>query len=357
MIIPRQPEAPAPPNSLEPVAGPLVRPVLLSASMMARWLLLLSLAVTIGAPADAWALKPGTHRELAEAACAREGMPQAFCRRMGKQTYETDYQEWKDLSAHAQRELGEDRCTAADAALARVDRLAGDVISKARAGQLEAAAISLGRAVHTIQDECAHHGMTNQEHAFYSLTQQCSGDQVSPDVQPAALACARARTDQVMALAASALSNVTWTGAADLCTDWSSDNQRDTCQNAALPSPFMACDFLAEHTDWDGDDSTWHPTLVGDALVTSFTAGLNGTQATRSICGANATAIDPLMSRPPLDAHGKLGCFSTTLGCLGKVDDGGAGDEATTSGGCSTSSSSAGLLVALALLLPRRRRR
>jgi MYXO-CTERM domain-containing protein len=314
--------------------------------------------VVIGTPADAWALKPSTHRELAEAACRAEGMPDAFCRRMGKQTYETDYQEWKDLSAHAQRELGEDRCTAADAALARVDRLARDVASQAHAGHLEAAAISLGRAIHTIQDECAHHGMTNQEHAFYSLTQQCSGDQVSPDVQPAALACARTRTSEVMSLAAQALADVSWNGAADLCTDWSSDNQRDTCANASLPSPFMACDFLAEHKDWDGDDSTWHPTKVGDALVTAFGAGLDNTPATTSVCGANAAAIDPPNPRAPIvDRTKKLGCFSTSLGCLGKVDEGGESTDSMSTGGCSTTSSSAGWLVlALAALLPRRRR-
>jgi MYXO-CTERM domain-containing protein len=326
---------------------------------MARWLLALPLLVVVGTPGDAWALKPGTHRELAEAACTREGLPDAFCRRMGKQTYETDYQEWNDLSAHAQRELGEDRCTAADAALTRVDRLARDLVKQARAGQLEAAAVSLGRALHTIQDECAHHGMTNQEHAFYSLTQQCSGDQVSPDVQPAALACARTRTAEVMTLAARALADVSWGAASDLCTDWSSENQRDKCQNAALPSPFMACDFLGEHKDWDGDDSTWDPTKVGDALVASFGAGLTNTPSTRSMCGANASAIDPPNPRAPLtDRSKKLGCFSTSLGCLGKVDGGGESSDATSSGGCSTtSSSSAGLLVlALAFLAGRRRR-
>jgi hypothetical protein len=323
---------------------------------MVRWLLALPLVVVIGSPGDAWALKPSAHRELAEAACAREGMPDAFCRRMGKQTFETDYLEWNDLSAHAQRELGEDRCTAADAALARVDQLARDLVRQAHSGHLEDAAVSLGRALHTVQDECAHHGMTNQEHAFYSLTQQCSGDPVSPDVQPAALTCARTRTAEVMALAARALADVPWAAAYDLCTDWSSDNQRDKCQNASLPSPFMACDFLAEHRDWDGDDSTWDPTKVGDALVTSFGAGLASTPATRSVCGGNASAIDPPDPRAPITDRGKkLGCFSTSLGCLGKVDDGGDTD-AMPSGGCSTSSPSAGVLV-LALAFGARRRR
>ena len=324
---------------------------------MARWLLALPVLVVISSPADAWALKPAAHRELAEAACAREGMPDAFCRRMGKQTYETDYQEWEDLSAHAQRDPGEDRCTAADAAVARVDRLARDLVKQAHAGQLEAAAVSLGRAIHTIQDECAHHGMTNQEHAFYSLTQQCSGAEVSPDVQPAALSCARTRTAQVMALAATALADVQWNAAADLCTDWSSDSQRDKCQNAVLPSPFMACDFLAEHEDWDGDDSTWNPTTVGDALVVAFRAGLTNTPSTRSVCGANASAIDPPSPRKPRVDRAKLGCFSTSLGCLGKVDEGGQDTDARASGGCTTSSSPAGLLVIALALLPRRRRR
>src|SRR5512143_2057931 len=81
-----------------------------------RWPLVLPV-LTLLASTNAWALEPGKHRQLAERACAGVGLPDAFCRRMGKQAYETDYEEWHDLSAHAQRELGQDRCTAADAAV------------------------------------------------------------------------------------------------------------------------------------------------------------------------------------------------------------------------------------------------
>lgn len=299
------------------------------------------------------------HRELAEAACVAQHLPQSFCHRMGKQVYEVDYLEWTDLSAHAQREPGQPRCEAADAAESRVDQLARSLVSQVNAGKLEAAAISLGRALHTIQDECAHHGMTNPEHAFYSLTEQCSGNAVSPDVQPAALACARTRTTAVLKLAAAAISTQVWRGAYDLCTDYSNEHQTDSCANAALPSPFMACDFLSEHDEWDGHDTTWDPTAVGDALVASFAAGLTGEQTTRSVCGGDSSAIDPPRPRATVTALGGLGCLSTTLGCFGKVDEGGTGtDEAT--GGCSTSSP--GGLAAIALvgalaLAPRRRRR
>ncbi len=325
--------------------------------MSSRWPLVLPLVVLLATPGSAWALKPGTHRDLAEASCKRASLPDTFCRRMGKQVFETDFSEWTNLAAHAQRELGEDRCTAADAAISRVGELADVVTQKLHAGEHEAAAIALGRALHTIQDECAHHGMTNQEHAFYSLTQTCTGDAVSPDVQPAALACAARRTDEVLARVAAAASDVSWSGVADICTDFQSENNRDACANAALPSPFMACDFLAEHKEWDGEDSSWDPTRVGDELIVAFGAGLEGVRTSRAICGGDSQAIDPATPRPPVLDQGKLSCFVTSLGCLGKVDEGGTA-ETEPNGGCTAGGSpgfagSAG--IALLALMRRRR--
>src|SRR5437660_1463747 len=120
---------------------------------MRRWPLALLLMSS-----SAWALKPGKHRDLAQTACYDARLPAAFCDRMGKQVFETDYLEWTDLSAHAQRERGQDRCTAADLAIARLDRLGRALVADAHARAFEQAAIDLGRALHTLQDECAHHG-------------------------------------------------------------------------------------------------------------------------------------------------------------------------------------------------------
>ncbi|MCX5746278.1 MAG: hypothetical protein NT062_27690, partial [Proteobacteria bacterium] len=296
-----------------------------------------------------------------EASCQRAGLPDAFCRRMGKQAFETDYQEWTDLAAHAQRALGEDRCTAADEAITRVGELGDEVTGDLRAGRFEPAAIALGRALHTIQDECAHHGITNQEHAFYSLTETCSGDAVSPDVQPAAVACAKRRTDEVIAKVVDATAGVRWGGAADLCIDYGNDHgSSDACANAALPSPFMACDFLAEYKDWDGEDSSWDVRRVGDALQAAFGAGLDGRPTSRPVCGDDPTAIDPTSPRAPVVVtRGALGCLTTSLGCFGKVDEEGASGDVATTGGCATSGPSglAALAAFAVAFVPVRRRR
>lgn len=320
---------------------------------MNRWQLLLPL-VAIAWPGSAWALKPAKHRELAQAACAAERLPDAFCRRMGKAVYETDYREWTDLATHAQTPRGGDRCTAADAAAARLDALGRDIVAEVARGDAETAAIDLGRALHTLQDECAHHGMTNEEHAFYSLTQTCTGDAVSPDIQPEAIACADDRTRRAMHDTALALAGTSWPGLDALCAD--SEN-RDTCQAAATPTPLQACDFLALYKDWSGTDSTWNGDVVGAALEAAFAGALRGDPLTRTACGGDPHAIDPASPRPPVINH-DLSCAFTSVSCLGKVDDGGDdpyGAPPTTGGGCSVGGG-AGLVAALAAIVLRRRR-
>ncbi|HSN28717.1 MAG TPA: hypothetical protein VLT45_20665, partial [Kofleriaceae bacterium] len=244
------------------------------------------------ASSPAWALKPSKHRALAEAACAANRLPQAFCERMGKQAFETDYLEWTDLSAHAQRELGQDRCEAADAAASRVEMLARAMVDDAAAQRYEDAAVDLGRAIHTLQDECAHHGMTNEEHAFYSLEDTCGEGSVSPDTQPDALACAAARTDRMMAAAAAALQGTSWAGVDELCETM----EMNGCTVASLPSPFQACSFLSKHYEWDGADSRWNGDVVGPALEEAFERGLRGDPVSAAVCDA-PDAIDPVAPR------------------------------------------------------------
>lgn len=320
-------------------------------AMMARWSLVLPVLALL-APAHAWALKPAKHRQLAEASCKQVGLPDAFCRRMGKAVYETDYREWNDLSAHAQTERGQARCAAADAAVTRVEALGRSVVAAIRARDHERAAVDLGRALHTIQDECAHHGMTNEEHAFLSLEQTCEGMDASPDLQPEAIACAAQRTATVMNQVRTALSGATWTGVAELCRDWHSDNQdADACAGASLPTPIMACDFLALYDDWDGSDTRWNSAIVGPSLVDAFRAGLRGEAASRTVCAGDLHAIDPVAPAATQQVT-DVTCGLVDIGCLGKVDDGTEvdpyGEEtAAPSGGCSTGGGSTGLLLGL----------
>jgi hypothetical protein len=278
---------------------------------------------------------------------------------MGKQVFETDYLEWTSLAAHAQRKIDQDRCSGADAAVNRVDALGRKLVKDAQELRFEDAAIDLGRAIHTIQDECAHHGMTNEEHAFLSLEQTCTNENTSPDTKPEAIACAEQRTRDVMRATAIALGTVQWgSGIAQLCRG--ADN-KDDCNLASLPSPFQACDFLAMHKEWDGQDSSWNDDIVGPALVEAFRLAIVDAPAAPSVCAGNPNAIDP-PSPHGMQSNIDHGCGLTSLGCLGKVDDTTevdpyGEDVSTDSGGCMAGSTPGLILFGFALLVPRRRRR
>ena len=315
-----------------------------------RWPLLLPLLL-LATPA--YALKPGKHRSIAEAACRAASLPTDLCRRMGKAVYEVDYYEWEDLSAHAQTQRGQDRCDAANAAATRVESLARSV---ATTTDPERAAIDLGRAIHTIQDECAHHGMTNEQHAFLSLEQTCGDEDVSPDIQPEAIACATERTTAVMKIVAPALHR--WGNSLEyLCTDRFSDhNNTDSCATAVLPTPVMACDFLALYKDWDGVDSTWNSAVVGSALLDAFSRGFRGEQSSTSVC---MTDITPRAPYPMVGSA--TTCGLVDIGCLGKVDGDADvdpyGEEQPATGGCSTTSSSSSWLLLIISWVAARRSR
>lgn len=328
--------------------------VLCRGQTMRRWPLVLPF-VTLLASSPAWALQPAKHRQLAEAACTGAGLPHAFCERMGKAAFETDWHEWEDLAAHAQRELGEDRCSAADAARTRLEQLAHDVVASTRAGDLEAGAVALGRAIHTLQDECAHHGMTNEEHAFYSLTQTCTDNDISPDTQPEAIACADARTREVFAHVAVALAGTRWSGVDWLCRD---TNDGDSCASASLPAPWHACSFLKLHADWDGEDSRWDADRVGTALVAAFTDSLAGAPSAGSVCAGDPAAIDPPAPHPVVTDL-DVGCHLVDIACLGKVDEDMPAEEPASVGCASTrgGSPAALALVVIALAATLRRRR
>lgn len=325
---------------------------------MKRWQLLLPLLLS---STSAWALKPDKHSDMAEDACMAQRLPTQFCRRVGKAAYETDWREWDDRAAHAQTLANEPHCDAADNSTRRIADLAGEMLKEARSGHHEAAAIALGRALHTIQDECAHKGMTFEEHAYYSLEQTCSSDDVSPDIQPAALACARERSQRVMALAANALAGTSWAGVDEICKGYfvgNERNQRDACDNKVLPGRSQACEFLTEAYAWDGADSTWNSTVVGAAFVSAFASGLLGAQPP-SLC-RDPAALAPRLPHATVSPVQVDVCTVIDVVCLGKVDE---DDDAQVSpygedhaGGCAAGGSPGLVLLALACVLPRRRR-
>jgi hypothetical protein len=317
----------------------------------------LAAAVVAATAGPSWALAPGKHRAILEAACSEAGLPYELCRRAGRADYETDYREWNSLAAHAQRERGQDRCPAADAAQARLDQLGRSIVESAAVADYERVADDLGRAIHTLQDECAHHGMTNPEHAFYSMKQTCSSGEHSPDVQPEAIACATSRTREAMWFVADALAGGNRAAMDSVCSiglggGGEGGDQDTTCATAVLPTPSMGCRFLAEHKNWDGVDSTWNGGIVGSELFDAFVAGLTGVPASTTVCRGDDHAIDPVSPRPDVTDR-EVGCLLTDIGCLGRADDPGEDGEPHDDGddvGCQGGRGVGGLVVLVLLV-------
>jgi len=337
------------------------------------------IAVLIGTAGSAHALKPGAHADIAKSRCVAAGLPADFCQRAATENYVTDSREWDDLRAHAQIDKDETACVAADRTAARMWFLGDDLrrqLAAVRARPTEDnvgdAAHALGRALHTIQDNCAHHGMPNPQHAWFSLSDFCDGTELSPDVQSDAVACARVETEAVVRLVADAVrvAGVSPGLAQNACPEdafGNRQNEQPVCQKRFLPGPIDACRFLASAQDWDGMDRTWAGDVVAGALREAFAAGLAGEPHIASICDGDETVLSPAVSQPVLDVSaGAPSCFRSKLFCLGKADDAehplfdhehDVPTEDEGAGGCSTGGGhGAALLLIAAGLFARRRR-
>jgi MYXO-CTERM domain-containing protein len=220
---------------------------------------------------SAFALDQSAHQAISHDNCVAAGLPQAFCERVGTEAYNVDSYEWSHPEAHSQ--IGEGAigtaCTAANAALDRERTLGSDIrnslvqLAQSPSEDLRIhIATQLGRSLHTIQDDCAHHGMPNAQHAWWSRMDACSGSKTSPDVQPGAASCANTETATVFVafkqqmdsagVSASSLDNLSegW-------THW--------------PKRGDVCDFLHEADQWDGTDRRWNNSVVVPKLREQLT--------------------------------------------------------------------------------------
>ena len=344
-----------------------------------RSLIVSLLLLTAAAPAHA--LNQPDHQSIALAACSEAGLPLTFCLSVARAAYDVDAESWSEPSAHAQIADRGDACAAADQTEARLETLGARIrasLARATASDVGSAlgdtAHDLGRALHTIQDDCAHSGMPNAQHAALTDSDLCNGTQSSPDIQPEALACA-ARESEV-ALRAFVLA-VTDAGlapdalAAADATDWT-----------RYPALGDVCDFIDSAVAWDGVDRRWNNDVVLPALASAFRGALAGHPPAGTLCPGGPgdiarapSAIAAVDKRPT--------CAVTDAFCLGadvtRTDlmppfynvDGvrplvtdvvhAAGDAVTTVEGCSVTGGPRGAdsLVAavLALLLATRARR
>jgi uncharacterized protein (TIGR03382 family) len=339
----------------------------------------LTVGVLLGSTGAAFALKPGAHAEIASASCRAAGLGRNLCTRIATEDYDVDSREWDDLRAHAQIDDGQTACEAADATALRMWTLGSDLrtaLARAAASpnNTTAGAVDavIGRALHTIQDNCAHHGMPNPQHAWLSLGDFCDGTDTSPDVQDDAIACAKVETDAVMKIVARSITDGRLGAALDSRScppapnaggNHNNSGPPAVCQGRFLPGPFDACSFLGRAKDWDGIDRRWNGDRVSPALRDAFAAGLAGDRAIAPICGGNERVLSPAVSDPIVDVSvGAPSCPKASLFCLGKADESEnpfADDPAEPEvGGCSAGGGSTGGLAAvLALLVAKRRRR
>ena len=341
----------------------------------------LAIAVIAAAAGPAHALKPADHASITYAACVATGLPRDFCTRTATEDYNTDAREWDDLAAHAQIDGDQTACAGADAAAARVYQLGGALRSALAAvhtaggdANVAATASALGRALHTLQDNCAHHGMPNPQHAWFSLSDFCDGTELSPDIQDDALACARTETAAAMAIAAQLIrgagSNVVgWLDARSCPPSPSSGHNSTTppsvCQSRFLPGPIDGCSFLGEAHAWDGIDRTWKNPVVITALRGGLQAGATGAAAPGPTCrGGDETVLSPAVSQPIVDVSaGPASCVRASVFCLGKADDtdspfAGEAAPTTDAGGCAATTGRSSVLgLALVAAALRRRRR
>ncbi len=341
-------------------------------------------AILLATAGSAQALKPGTHAAITQDSCAAAGLPDSFCARVATENYITDANEWDDLHAHAQIDDNETACGAADLTAERVWTLAELLRRELDLAQAQphddnvgAAATALGRILHTIQDNCAHHGMPNPQHAWFSLSDFCDGTQLSPDIQSDAKSCARIETDAVMRAVAAAISRrgLTVAVGTHACPLPDTEQGKATvCDRRFLPGPRDACQFFATAQRWDGVDRTWENRIVTVGLRGAVIAGLEARSLPASLCGGDEAVLSPATSAPVLDVSiGAPSCAKSSLFCLGKADGGDhpfldedehgeAGHDedsaGVASGGCTTTSGTAAtplLVIASALLLRRRR--
>ncbi len=281
----------------------------------------IALAAIVLSASTAHALNQSKHFDVTVASCTHAGLPSAFCNRVGAEVYDVDANEFNDLSAHSQIPVGTTACDAANASAWRMFWLGGQVRSSILAvgnqvsqNGLDGLAQQLGRALHTVQDNCAHSGMPNPQHAWHSLKDVCKGTSESPDVQTPAFGCAANESDAIF----SAFIDVLHDGGADFASLAGTD---DTGKH--WPAYTDVCNFLGSAGDWDGEDRRWDLDVVRTALTDRFVRALNGADPSQFayLCTGYDDGVERAYSDPNLDTSGGAqSCVTMHAFCLGKAD-------------------------------------
>jgi MYXO-CTERM domain-containing protein len=194
-----------------------------------------------------------------------------------------------------------------------------------------------------VQDNCAHSGMGNPEHSWRSLSDLCSGTQISPDIQPAALDCARWETDAVMSAVFSVLED---NGAEKAALD-------DVEHHANhMVNYGDACHFLGEAGDWDGVDRRWDNDIVRPFLRNELISAITSDGAQHGwVCDSAPDGILVSYDEDVDVSGGADSCVLIHGFCLGKADEVTGPQTKSSSSGCDVSGAPAASALPLALLM------
>ncbi len=332
-------------------------------------LVLGTLVTLVWSGGAAHALNQSKHQELSHDGCTDHGLPDRFCKQVGVEAYNVDHYEWDDPAAHGQMADDGTACDGANATMAREFALGQEIRHRIenlaynpRKAENDALARAIGRALHTVQDNCAHAGMPNVQHSWASMSDTCEGTSISPDVQPEAIDCARSATDAVMSTVV------------DTMSDWgiekASLGQTDV-GDTHWPSYGDVCNFLGEAGSWDGGDRHWDNSIVDPALRQVLTWAISSDDAyVWDVCYDAPDGILVSLADDVDVSGGSPSCIKISAFCLGKAD--GASDapppwEAddvtappAAAGGCQVGGGAGGSglgFAAIGMLLALRRRR
>lgn len=314
--------------------------------------------VTVLLASPAWALEQADHRDLSIAICLDAGLPEAFCERVGTEAHNVDRWEWETMAAHGQPEPGQSACAGLQATADRVDMLGrelGDWIAKPPSSErTQKLARALGRALHTVQDNCAHEGVPNVQHAWYSLMDTCEGAHASPDARPEAMTCAKSETAAVIRAFTAVL------GA-----------QRDGLEEIEsglekLPPRDGICEYLDSAEQWDGIDRGWNNSVATPLLRARFqSAVIREDQTWNGVCDGGDAALFKVPATPIDVSGGPPSCKRVDAYCVGQADAADepppwGSDDSSPAGGCAAAGAGESRWLALyvvAWVLVRRRRR
>lgn len=277
---------------------------------------------------QAFALSQGKHLEITRNSCLQAGYADGACTELAMAAHNVDADEWTDLAAHSQIADGSTACASLTATLNRLRTLGQQVregliqqTTTADPQALIAASrqvtVALGRALHTVQDNCAHHGMPNPEHAYASDSDLCRLTNLSPDNAPGAAACAQQQTDAVMA----AFHSIQAQLGAKPSQLWTGDPLSPTLQR--WPSRGGICGFMDEQLQWDGQDRGWDNAYANAALEDELERGMSGDPSL--VSDACALPPDTLALKSPaaaLDPYLPIErCEALQLFCVGDPQD------------------------------------